>query len=605
PDDPEAWLLLANCVIGGKLFDRVPKALTSAEEYGAPKEQTAFIAAQCLFDRGGWDSASVLAASISLGGKTTPAILTAAADYFEKSGLWDSSMALSRNAMESANHDFDAVHDHFYRSLRTKHFGDARSIINWYKDRKADSILVCGLEMICYQASGHRMAGAQFSSLYREIAPIVDISPTYWDMRMRQYQADEFSGDQDAGALEKMMKTAKWLPDFQQYMYDLITLEVPFCMFSKIVDERLVKMKQPWTQRRRFKMAQARLRDRWGQIKEFDSSMIVLKQQYGSDPVWMADIADLYNAISIDKWDSAHSWYTKTLSAQNWTPETFLKFITMYDRMQKYDLEILACDQFPQYEQHLPQVGVLRAIDEVRLGKIDEGLARFAKHYPSISGATVYADTMLQALREREAEDRTSIVYDLLATPTLAENVDALSLLADHAWMTGNYGKSLELCERAESREPNNGFLLARKARALHGVGRKEEAFALFEKVLLEQPRTTNAYMYYSQLLVNDPSQYDKAANWARGACVETDAGLTEVLNLCEIYYKVGRFDLMLGEAGKLLNIHPHDPEPPYWVGLGLYLNHRDSVKMFLDKSIALGLKGEKLQKARETLSKL
>jgi tetratricopeptide (TPR) repeat protein len=605
PNDAEGWLLAARCAIGGRLFDRVQGLLASAEEQGASKEVTSFITARNLFETGAWDSASALAASISLNGKASQSMLSSAADYFETSGRWDSAMVLSRNAMETAKNDFDVVLDHFYRSLRTKHFADARQIIHRYRQQKADSILVTGLVMISFQASGHRMGGAQFSGLYREIAPYVDISPTYWDMRMRQYQGDDFSGDQDASAIKQMMKNAKWLPEFQQYMTDLITLEVPLCMPSKIVNERLGSVKPPWSQRRIFKMAEAKLRDRWGQFKEFDSTMAHLKKYHGTDPDWMADIADHYNSGIVQTSDSAKVWYDLTLSAQKWRPQTFLKYIEMCDHVHKYDWAVAACNQFPQYAQHLPLVAVRRAIDEVRTGKIDEGLARFARHYPAMSGAVVYADTVIQALQEVEAGDKTQNIYDLLTTPALANNVDALMLLADRAWASADYNRSLELCERAESREPDDGFLLARKARALYGVGKKEESFELFEKIIQELPRTTNAYLYYSQLLVNDPAQYDKAANWARAACVETDAGLSEVLNLCDVYYKVGRHDLMLGEAGKLLNIYPHSAEAPFWVGMGLYLNHRDSVKMFLDRSISLGLKGDKLQKAHETLSKV
>jgi tetratricopeptide (TPR) repeat protein len=605
PDDAEAWLLAARCMIGGRLFERVPKLLQSAEENGAPKDVTAFIAAQSIFETGAWDSASALAGSISFDDKASVDKLTSAANYFETAGQWDTAMGLSRKAMESSEYDFEAIHDHFYRSLRTKHFMDARKVIERYRQERADSILVTGLEMLCYQATGHRMAGAQYSSLYREFAPTSHISPAYWDVRMREYQGDGDIGEQEINRLGQKMKKNNWLPDFQQYINDLMTLDVPYSIMPKTMNDRLGTMKPPWSQRGEFKIASARLRNRWGQTKEYDSTMMDLKKYHASDPNGMEDIADIYNPGSVFTSDSARAWYTAILNMQKWRPVTFLKYVSMCDRSRNYDLAIAACNQFPQYEQHLPQIAVMRAIDEVRTGKVDDGVARFAAHFPSLSGAVVYADTMIQALKKREAGDKAQKVYDLLASPALANNVDALMLLADHAWESADYKQSLSLCERAESFESNYGFLMARKARALFGVGEKEESFALFEKILLDYPRSTNAYLYYSQLLVNDPSQYDKAANWARAACVETGADLFESLNLCDIYNKVGRYDLLLGEGRKLLNIHPQEPEPPYWVGLALYLNKRDSVKMYLNNSIALGLKGDKLQKAQEILAQV
>ena len=102
-----------------------------------------------------------------------------------------------------------------------------------------------------------------------------------------------------------------------------------------------------------------------------------------------------------------------------------------------------------------------------------------------------------------------------------------------------------------------------------------------------------------------EDSQRRMAANWARAACVETDGGLRERLDLCETYYRMGKYDFMFGEASKLLPLHPDESDPSYWVGMGLYLNRRGGAKGYLEKSIALGLIGEKLQKARETLSKL
>jgi tetratricopeptide (TPR) repeat protein len=334
--------------------------------------------------------------------------------------------------------------------------------------------------------------------------------------------------------------------------------------------------------------------------------MIALKQYYGTEPEWIADIAELYAVQTIfTRSDSADAWFMKALNSQPWRPETFASCIAMYDKLKLYGVAIEMFDTFPQYEAHQPHFRVMRAIDEVRAGKIDDGVRRFLNGFPLISGATVFADTIIQELREKDAADKLGAIYDVLSAPALHDNVDALMLLADGAFLGGDPQTSLDYCNRAEAIESANGFLLARKARALYGVGKTDESFKLFESILAEHPRTTNAYLYYSQLLANDPSQFDKAANWARAACVETDASLNEVLNLCDVYYKVGRYDLMLGEARKMLNLHPSEPDVPYWVGLGLYLNQRDSAQMFFDKSIALGLKGEKLQRAKETLAKV
>jgi hypothetical protein len=66
-----------------------------------------------------------------------------------------------------------------------------------------------------------------------------------------------------------------------------------------------------------------------------------------------------------------------------------------------------------------------------------------------------------------------------------------------------------------------------------------------------------------------------------------------------------GRFDLCIGEARKAISQYRNHFLPYFWAGKAGAKLHRDDVSENLNKSIELGLYGERLEEARQLLAKI
>jgi hypothetical protein len=76
-------------------------------------------------------------------------------------------------------------------------------------------------------------------------------------------------------------------------------------------------------------------------------------------------------------------------------------------------------------------------------------------------------------------------------------------------------------------------------------------------------------------------------------------------MNLSYVYFQTGRYDLSRGEALKASQSRKDEPEPFFRVGMAMFMEEKEEARENLEKAIELGLKGEKLEIARQTLQKL
>ena len=76
-------------------------------------------------------------------------------------------------------------------------------------------------------------------------------------------------------------------------------------------------------------------------------------------------------------------------------------------------------------------------------------------------------------------------------------------------------------------------------------------------------------------------------------------------MNLCYVYDREGRYDLSRAEAFKACKVFPKEPEPFFRLGIAMYREGKPEARGQLEKAIELGLWGDWLESARETLAKL
>jgi tetratricopeptide (TPR) repeat protein len=184
-------------------------------------------------------------------------------------------------------------------------------------------------------------------------------------------------------------------------------------------------------------------------------------------------------------------------------------------------------------------------------------------------------------------------------------NPDALFLAATWECERQRYQEALDLADRCLSDEPDNIDYRALRARALHGLGRKSEAYELFEENRQRNHNNLLNNLYHSHLLAADQIDLARASNIAREANSDAIGDHDVWMNLSYVYFQAGRYDLSRGEALKASRTFPYRPEPFFRIGMAMYMEGKPEAKETLQKAIALGLVGEELEQAKETLAKL
>ncbi|MEW5993850.1 MAG: hypothetical protein AB1744_05575, partial [Candidatus Zixiibacteriota bacterium] len=145
----------------------------------------------------------------------------------------------------------------------------------------------------------------------------------------------------------------------------------------------------------------------------------------------------------------------------------------------------------------------------------------------------------------------------------------------------------------------------AHRARALYYLGQRAEAFDIFERNIDSAHfNVTNNY-YFSRILATEQTDLNRASNLARRAVFDSRHDLKVWMNLCYVYYQAGRYDLSRGEAGKATHKYATAPEPYFRLGMAMHKEGKEGARENLEKAIELGLRGDHLETARQTLADL
>jgi tetratricopeptide (TPR) repeat protein len=603
PEDPEARLVLARALMNIQQYGRARQEVDKAVELGADRSLAALAKAQAYSFEHQTDSAEVALQTAMSTFSESPVFYALAADYFEAAGLIDSAVSLGRASVESASNDFDLIVAQFYRALRHNYFFEARQVIRRLKEQGAGELVTTGLEMFYYLARENQTHARHACDTYRGIA-IYSISTLTYDIVVRGRQLDMFTGSRNIGAINRIMQTNHYDPEFQEYMKYF--LAVLFAGYFDDLDglKQLRTVSSAFLNRKEIRLSTAYCLYRTGQHEEYEQLMSLLSKYHSTQPDWLTGMADIYGDRFVRRYDSAGQYYRTALQKDRWYRPAFENAVDMYRRLKEPKKALKMFDAYPYFEQRYPEIALLKALCLVEQGDIQQGVDLFEQKFPHVRGDLARLEEITSLLDKRNRQEERTKLYRRLSRIN-ADNAEALVLAAEFESDRADFQAALNLAEKAQSLESDYVAASVQKARALYGLGKRSEAFEIFERNLVEARFNVDNNHYFSRILATEQVEPKRAANLARRALFDSGHELKVWMNLSYVYFQIGRYDLSRGEAQKAKNSHKEEPEPFFRIGMAMFMEEKEEAGENLERAIELGLKGEYLEIARQTLQKL
>ncbi len=604
PDDPEAHVIFAEALANIRQYGRAINELSTAIEKGGDSLALSFVKAKVYFQANKLDSADLALAVAQSADPQNAEYYDHAADYFEAAGLVDSAVVLGQKAVAAAPDDFAVMMKQFRRALRHHYFFEARQIINRLKAKNlSPKRVIAGLEFFYYQAKGDhtqtRHACDNFTRTNTET-----VTCYIYDMQARGYLKDILTFNSNYAAIAQLMAKKNHVQVFKEFMRYYIAL-----LFADYFDDQdglkqLEGVPAVYINRLEVRLRKAFCLFRIGNHEKYQEEMAVLKKYHTQDPDWLTGFADIYANRFVQQYDSAQTYYRRALEENPRYRPAFEHWVDMFRRLKQHRKAVNLFSAYSQFEKTFPELAVLKAICLVENNKIEQGVALFKESYPLIKGDLVRFREMNSLLERATKNDKRKELFALLAQVG-QENADAVTLVASYDNDNGNFEQALQRAEHALKLEPTNIPASVQKARALYGLGKRQEAFDIFEDNLVKAEFNVDNNYYFSHLLASEKIDAKRAANLARRALFDANHDLKVWMNLCYVHYQSGRYDLCRGEATKASRKYKDEPEPYFYIGMAMYQEGKKEAKENLTKAIKLGLHGENLKIARETLKKL
>lgn len=603
PDDAAARLIVAKALMNITQCARARQELNMAVELGAdPAVGNLAIARAYRLEHKADSAKAALEIALSTSGKS-PEYYAEAAAYFEAAGLIDSALSMGRASVESAGNDFELMMKHFYRALRHNYFFDARQVIYKLKANGAPELVIAGMEMFYHLAKKNETDARHACDDFARISSL-SMSALVYDMVVRAKTQDLLTASQNIGAIVHTMRTGNYDREFQDVMKYLLAVMYADYFADLACLPKLDAVAGAFSNRKEVKLRTAYILHVTGQFEKFEELMALLSTYHSTQPDWLTGMADIYADLSIRRYEEAEQYYRLALKHDKWYRQAFENEVNMYRRLNQPVKALELFNTYPHFEQQYPEISLLRAMCLVENGAVQEGGDLFEHSFAHVRGDLTIFTEITSLLDKKDKPEEVAKLYRLLPQIN-ADNADALVLAADFVSEQGSFESALSFAEQALSIESDYVAASVQKAWALYGLGKRSEAFEIFERNLVEAHFNVDNNYYFSRILATEQIDLDRAANLARRAVFDSSHDLKVWMNLCYVYFQIGRYDLSRGEALKASRSHKDEPEPFFRMGMAMYMEGKEEAEENLQKAIELGLKGEDLELARQTLEKL
>jgi tetratricopeptide (TPR) repeat protein len=585
-------------------FDAAQRALADAEASGLDRNITAVLTSQLQYHRQQIDS-SLLSLKAALDNPPDIAdFYVHLANQYEDRGMIDSAIEVSSRSLSSGDTGFEHLHEHFLRCLRHDYYYQARRLIDSVQDLDQAGSLFHGLQLF-YSWSSKDSRQASSSNIEYRRANEDRFSAILYDIPTRWMSADILACGDALDLLRSLISPPELGRSFKDFMLGEIELESMILGNATIESSEQIRATKQWADgEREFRLIDAYITFRGGQLNQFKQTLDSFMVRHSADPIWLKGMADVCARKLVGLYDEAENYYRQALQQDHLYPAALENWVKMYeDRRMFAEARDLLRD-YSQLVEVYPELSLLEAIQLIRTGEVDAGIELFRQNIVHVRGKLSWYERFSETL-DHQGEQSQAIAVATSATDHGPENPDtyivAARVLSDH----GEYDTALSLTETGLEIEPNSNRLAVQKARALYMTGEEDKAMELFEKTMKPLSGSIDANLYYSQCLASTGTAKRKATNYARAAVFQSRGSLKTLINLCDVYHGFSLYKNMRGEGRRASNSYPFSPEANYYLGLAYHNLGDPEAKSKLEQAIELGLWGRNLETARDVLKKL
>ena len=607
-NDPEFVFELAesNCNVGenGRAIQLVKEAIDKGYSNISAAH---YFKASLFYKEGQFDSSSTYAQKAEQNKENNAEYLNRAAEYFETIGSIDSSISYSKKLFVLDKSNSNNLFAHFSRALRNDYLFEARQVIQYLESQKVEPLVLEGYKLFYALYIDDKSSIRTHGQNFLNYSPGT-LSGTVYETISRGEISDKLTLMQNTELVFGNAARGAYSDEFGSfYIYTMVRL------YSKY-DKSPTSL--PWLEeytgirknRMEVKLDIALTKHIIGQFDESYKALKILRKGHLNHTGWLTGIGDVWGHYAIRKYKNAERLYQEALTVNPYYLPAFESYLKILLTQKKYKEALLLYETYPQFEKNYNSVSLEKTKQFFLADKFDNGVKQLQQYFPTAVGNIVFIEELIDILAAKNRILEIASLHSILDTQA-ADNPDALILLSKLEHDAGNFDRSLEYINNAIAIETNNPEANILLARSYYYNGQKTKAYDLFEENLVRFNRNPRNLLYYSALLAEESIDFNKAANLARQAAFEGYATYEYVMNLSDIYYKMGRYDLARGEANKTKSFSNNSPFPYFRIGMSFYMegktDQNEIIKNNLNKAISLGLSGDDLKEAQDVLNKL
>jgi len=605
PEQPEPKVMLAKVFINGSVPTRAGSYLDTALIMGGNQDIADLVRAQFYISVHKPDSAELYYQSGFSNSDPNPEALMEAANYLEMKGLIDSAIVVSRRAMAEGD-DYNIWFNHYRLAMRNDYFNEASNVIKKFREAGIPNEAITTLETLFYYKTG------KFTPSRHNLDKMVyysqkTLSYRMYQMEIRGSYGDEMTLMQDYEVVLGMLKQNDSDPEFS----DLIVYQAAM-LFTEAMNDmsgviRIEQVSTKFYSKADYYLRNSYVYFRTGQHDEFESRIKNVLKTHNRHPNWMTGLGDLYRDIFIRRYDDAAKLYTDALTINERYRPAFESYVEMHRKLNNFGKALDLFKKYPNFEESYPELAVLKALCLIENNQTEKGMNLFLDKIGYLRGDLGWFQKVEKVLyKTGEFKDKIRLA-DWLSENNV-ENINALNFASDIYCDTKEYKKAKQVAEKALELDPENMTASVMNARSMYYLGNVDEAINIMKNNNEKNSFHIANNMYLSRLMALEGIEPNNAENIARKAVFDSQSDFEPWLNLSFVYYNNGRFDLARGEASKISRSHlknPEQPEAVFQIGMALYMEGNSEATEKLQEAIDLGLSGESLTTAKETLRKI
>jgi len=605
PDQPESKIMLAKLFINSTTPIRANTFLDTSLTMGVDQDLYDLVKAQYYLSMNQRDSADLYYQSGLSNADPDNEILMEAAYYLEKKGLIDSAIVMSRKALTSGN-DYGQWFSHYKLAIRNHYFNEAGLVIEMMKKEKLPDEAVITLETLYHYASGH------FTPARHGLDKMVQYCRKTMSYRMYQIEirgsyGDEMTLMQDYEVVQNILKANDSDPEYNDLIMYLASMLFTDVMTDRAGVMRINQVSTKFYSKPDYYLRNAYVYYRTGENDEFKSRVGNILKTHSRHPNWLTGLGNMYSTVFLAKYEQAGKLYSDALEIDQWYTPAFKSYVNMYLDIDEVGKALELFKKHPHFEESYPELAVLKAYCLIRNDHTKEGMDMFVEKIKYLKEDLGWFNKVVEALYQTgSSEDKNRLAQWL--SQNVKNNIDALILASDIYCKTKNYKEASMTAGMAIDLDSENMDASAMNARVMYYLGDADEAISIMKENNKKIPYHIKNNMYLSRIMAVEGIEPNAAENIARKAVFDSQSGFEAWLNLSIVYYNTGRFDLSRGEALKISNSYKGDlmqSEAVFQVGIALYMEGKEEAAEKLQEAIDLGLKGDNLIIAKETIKKI